>query len=392
MKGIFKYFKIFIFSYCVLSLAGCSSIPLLRQSTYLEKLYRRIPYKVKGQYRVVDIFYATDRKIKGSVDSLKAFTPKLGDKLSYGIVSVGIDPGLRIGKMLPGLYKRKRIIGLQKTRELNEGAFMHAVSYAVEKSPHKSLLILVMGYKDDFESTTIKASYLSYLLDIDTPVILFDWPGDQGVSIGGYLRARRLAEESGPYMGHLLAKIIHQIKPKKLWIEASSLGCQVVCSAFEYMYKHDELKDEETEIHHVILSAPDVGEKEFNEEFQNEIIALSKSLTAYVSSDDTALLLSGIIDGEKKFGRQTIRVKKPEQLDEAKSLLYLKSLDPDRISIVDVTPINEASYRHGYYLEAPEYFDDFYLRILDTPPHTNRRLYLLKTKDGVDYWVMQSEK
>jgi len=30
------------------------------------------------------------------------------------------------------------------------------------------------------------------------------------------------------------------------------------------------------------------------------------------------------------------------------------------------------------------------MRILDAKPNVNRWLYLLKSKDGTDYWVMQS--
>ena len=54
-------------------------------------------------------------------------------------------------------------------------------------------------------------------------------------------------------------------------------------------------------------------------------------------------------------------------------------------------PVNRASFRHGYYLESPEFYDDFYMRIFDAQTNVNRRLYLLKCQDGADYWVMQDE-
>ena len=358
-------------------------------TSYLCHLYRRIPYETEGDYRVIDIFYATSREIKGKADLARSFKPRLGTGVSYGSVNVKIDPRLTIGKMLPHWYKRSGIIGLQKIRPTKREIFMKELKDAVGASPHKSLLVLVQGYKDNFEYTAIKASYFAYLLDVNTPVLIFDWPGDQSVSIGGYMKARKMARDSGPYLGKLLAEIEREIKPGKLWVEASSLGGQVVCNAFEYMYKHEDLADPETEIDHVILSAPDVAEKEFDDQFRKEITALSGKLTTYVSSDDEALLLSGIIDGKKKLGRQNIRIKDCEQLDEAKGMLYLKSLDPDRIAVVDVTPINSASYKHGYYLEAPEYFDDFYLRIFGKHPHVNRRLYLLKYKGEADYWILR---
>ncbi len=80
------------------------------------------------------------------------------------------------------------------------------------------------------------------------------------------------------------------------------------------------------------------------------------------------------------------------QCGEAKDLFYLKSLAPDSISIVDVTPINKAGAGHLYYIQTPEFYDDFYLRLFeDSTPH-NRHLYLVNVKEGVDYWVMRDDK
>ena len=67
-------------------------------------------------------------------------------------------------------------------------------------------------------------------------------------------------------------------------------------------------------------------------------------------------------------------------------------MEPDRFTVIDVTPVNNSSFKHGYYLECAEFYDDFYMRILDAKPNVNRCLYLLKSKDGADYWVMQGSK
>ena len=377
---------------CFTVLTGCSSIPFQRQESPYAGLYKRMPYKVEGDHRAVDIFYATSRKIDSNARFPKSFHPELGEKMAYGIVNVKIDPALRIGKMLPNLYKKRNLLGVQEAGFLQEDIFMKELSDAIKASPHKSLLIVAFGYKDNFECIAIETAYFAYLLDINTPVLLFDWPGDQPVSPWGYLKAQSLARDSGKYLGSLLAKIIREVKPEKLWIKGSSLGSQVICNAFEEMYNHEDLRDADLEIDHVVFAAPDVGEKEFDENFKNEIAAFSKKITTYVSSNDEALLMSGFISGEKKLGRQKIRVKKQDQHNEAKNILYLKSLLPDKFALIDVTPINKASYKHGYYFEAPEFFDDLYLRILDEDPHTNRRLYLLKTKDDIDYWVLRSDR
>jgi esterase/lipase superfamily enzyme len=372
-------------------LSGCASMPLARTTSYFRDLYKRIPYTIKGNYRVIDIFYATDRQPITAQDGSASFGSEMAPNRSYRKLNVKIDPGLTIGTMLPEHLKKHDIIGLQEAAPLDSDAFMKQLSEAVKASPHNSLLVVVFGYKDGYEATAIKAAYFAYLLDVNTPVLLFDWPGDQGVSIDGYKKAQSLARASGPQLGELLTKITREVKPAKLWVKASSLGCQVVCDAFDHMYKYEDMKDADREIAHVIFAAPDVGKEEFETEFKNEIAALAEKVTVYVSSNDTALLMSGLINMGERLGRQDIQ-HEHEETEEAKDILYLKSLDPEKITLIDVTPINKSSYSHGYYLEDPEFFDDVYTRFFDKEPNVSRRLYLLKYKDNVDYWVMRSEK
>lgn len=369
--------------------SGCSFVPMQGTKDYFSDLYKRLNYEQEGKYRVVDIFYATSREVTKGKDSELKFLPRLAKEMTTGTVDIKIDPRIRIGKVLPKRFKRKGEMGIQDVKKLDDAEFMKDLTKAVEGSPHKSILVLLFGFKDDFEAVVIEAAYFSYMLDVNTPILLFDWPGDQPVSISGYKKAQEYAKESGPYLGELLATIIRDVKPEKIWIQASSMGCQVVCDAFDHMHKYNDLKDPEAEIHHIFLAAPDVGEDEFNNEFKDQLAALSQNLTTYVASNDNALLMSGIINNEKRLGRQTIKESSSDQIEEAKDMLYLKSLEPDKIALVDVTPINKASYGHGYYLEDPTYFDDVYLRIFGKPPHVNRRLYLIKYKGNTDYWVLR---
>lgn len=371
----------------ILFLSGCASLPMLTAKTYFDNLYKRIPYKTDGSYRVIDIFYVTDRDVLDADSPSPMFGKKIAKNMTYGALNVKINPRVSIGTMLPKKLKRRGVIGVQEVSKLDDEAFIRKLSEAVAASPHKSLMLVVFGYKDNFEATAIKASYFTYLLDINTPVLLFDWPGDHSVSIGGYLKARSYARSSGPYLGKLIEDVIEKVKPEKIWINASSLGCQVVCDAFEYLYNDPDHADDEMEIDHVVFAAPDVGQEEFDDQFKKELSVLSKKLTTYVSSNDDALLMSAFITGKERLGRQ--RSKEHEQMEEGKDMLYLKSLSPDKITLIDVTPINKASYGHGYYLESPEFYDDFYMRILDKEPNVNRRLYLLKYKENTDYWVLQ---
>ncbi|MFA6321430.1 MAG: alpha/beta hydrolase [Candidatus Omnitrophota bacterium] len=385
-------FTCFIAAFLALTfLSGCAVIPFEKTSEYTKDLYRRIQYKLEGDHRVLNIFYATTRAKEDDRLTPGSFNSTLGKGISYGTLDAKIDPSLKIGAITPTQLTKAGLIDVKNMTTLDDAEFLKKLSDAVAASPHNSLMVMVFGYEQNFEDAAINAAFFSYLLDINTPVLLFDWPGDQPPSVPGYAKAQSYAISSGPHLGELLTKIVHQIKPNKLWITAHSMGCQVVCDAFDDMYKNPALADADAEIDHVILAAPDVGQNEFDEKFKNELAAMSKKLTAYVSSDDQALLMSGVINQEERLGRIKDS-KEHKQLEELKGLLYVKSLGSDKIAVIDVTPINNSTFRHGYYLESPEFYDDFYLRIFDKGPNVNRRLYLIKFKDNIDYWVLNSGK
>lgn len=371
---------------CSVCLSGCA--PMQKTAdTYMKDIYKRISYRTSDHYRVLDVFYATTRGHQKDSEKMLPFGSSLSDKTSLGRTSIKIDPAVKVGKMLPEKLKTSGRMGVESIDMMDDERFMEELTAAVEASPDKSLFILVFGYKDNFEETAIKAGWFAYMLDVNTPVLLFDWPGDQPVSIRGYNKARRYAEASGPALGKLITRIEREIKPEKLWLKGSSLGCETICDAFEYMYRYDDMRDDEAEFAKVIFAAPDVSEDDFKEKFARHILAFSEMLTVYVSSHDDALLMSEMITGQKKLGRQ--RVKEPAQAEAAKDLLLIKSQNPGRLTVIDVTPINDSSFHHGYYLECPEFFDDLYARIKGKGSSGNRRLYLLKYKGEVDYWVLQ---
>jgi esterase/lipase superfamily enzyme len=80
------------------------------------------------------------------------------------------------------------------------------------------------------------------------------------------------------------------------------LGCHTIWDAFSWMMTQPDLADAEPEIDHVVLSAPDVSTREFDERFAAEITAFARHLTAYVASNDQALLAGKWIDRGRRLG------------------------------------------------------------------------------------------
>ena len=228
-------------------------------------------------------------------------------------------------------------------------------------------------------------AFLSHVLDVDSPVLLFDWPGNQGSSLSGYRQARRVAQASGAELARTLELIIREIQPDRLWLIANSMGGQVVVDAFGLLHREADLADTETEIEDVVLTAPDVDHDEFNNQFKQEIKALVRNLTVYVSSNDRALLMSRIINRGKRLGESTLS---PDQLEEAVRVANLVEPGSGRITLVDVTPVNRTRNFHNFSLETPEFFDDLFLRLTNTDTPRSRPIYRVKAPNGAAYWVL----
>ena len=154
------------------------------------------------------------------------------------------------------------------------------------------------------------------------------------------------------------------------------------------LYRQADLADAQTEIENVVLTAPDVDHEEFNNRFKQEINALTESLTVYVSSNDRALLISRIINRGLRLGESTLRPENPAQTEEAAALARLVEPNNERITLVDVTPVNRTRNFHNFSLETPEFFDDLYLRLTNERMPQTRELYRIQAPSGAVYWVL----
>ncbi len=341
----------------------------------------------QGTYR---FFYATNRRLQADEGPLKErFGTEREETLKFGFFDTKIEPTLGLGMIInPSEWFIDEEIKLRNVQALDQAAFVKQVRGRVQDSPYRSLLVVVHGFREAFPSGLRKTAFLGHVLDINTPVLLFDWPGNQGSSLQGYRRAQQVAEASGAELARTLELIIREIEPARLWLVANSMGGQVVADAFSMLYREADLADAQIEIEHVVLTAPDVDQEEFDHRFKQEIGALAQDLTVYVSSNDRALLISRIINRGRRRGESTLNPLNPNQLEEAVSVSALVEPNSELITLVDVTPVNRTRNFHNFSLETPEFFDDLYLRLTNTHMPQSRLQYPVQTPEGAVYWVL----
>ena len=350
-------------------------------------LFRRMTVAQLAERGTYRYFFVTNRRQEpGEGPIEERFGTDREEVLKFGSFDAKIEPAVGLGMLIdPTEWFQDEEITLQEIRKLDEVAFVERLTALVDDSPHRSLLVLVHGYRERFPSALRKTAFFGHVLDINSPVLLFDWPGNQGSSLRGYQRAREVAEASGPDLARTLELIVRQVRPDRLWLVANSMGGQVVVDAFSHLHREADFADVDTEIEDVVLTAPDVDHEEFDQRFKQEINAIAKNLTVYVSSNDRALVLSRLINRTKRRGESTLT---PDQFDEAARVADLTDADSELVTLVDVTPVNRTRNFHNFSLETPEFFDDLYLRLTNESTPRSRLLYRVEASNGAVYWVL----
>lgn len=337
-------------------------------------------------------FYATNREPESKEGPLEErFGNLRRGELTFGMFDTSIEPTLGIGMIVnPTDWFQNEEIQLKQIHLLSESDFLAHVRGQVFASHNRSLLISINGFREGFPSALRKTAFLIHVLDIDTPVLVFDWPGDQGATPSGYRRARQIAGESGTELARTLELIIRKVRPERLWLVANSMGGEVVVHAFSVLSRNADMADKDIEIEDVVFTAPDVDSSAFNDIFKGEIIALAKNLTVYVSSNDRALLMSRVINRERRLGESTLNLRNPDQLETAACFFDLVEPQNDLLSLVDVTPVNRTRNFHNFSLETPEFFDDLYLRLVNIEMPRSRQEYRIEAPGGRAYYVLTS--
>jgi esterase/lipase superfamily enzyme len=200
-------------------------------------LFRRMQVAQLGQQGEYRFFFVTNRRAERDAGPLEErFGTEREEALKFGFFDVKIEPALGLGMLVnPTEWFQNEEIKLKAVRELDQEAFTEQLRAIVDASPQRSLLVVVHGFREAFPSALRKTTFIGHVLDINSPVLLFDWPGNQGSTPNGYRRARQVAKESAPDLARGLELTIQDIRPERLWLIANSMGAQVAVDAIRLL-------------------------------------------------------------------------------------------------------------------------------------------------------------
>lgn len=153
-------------------------------------LFRRMTVAQTGAQGTYRHFYITNRRqesVDGPFDD--RFSADREESLKFGFFDTRIEPTLGLGMIINATaWFQNEEIKLDEVRELPQADLVERLREAVDESPGRSLLIVINGFRDRFPSALRKGAFVASVLDINTPVLVFDWPGNQGSSLRGYRR------------------------------------------------------------------------------------------------------------------------------------------------------------------------------------------------------------
>ena len=413
MKRVLKRPVVLLFLAIFITLAAAGALFQYSTAKTLELAealqFRRMAVAHQEDRNTFRFFYVTNRLAAdagestedsgedtedGGEDTEERFTSEREPGLRLGYFDTRIEPSLGIGMLInPSDWFQNEEIQLESVTSTPKNEFLEQLRSQVDASPRRSLLVNINGFRERFPSALRKTAFLAHVLDLNTPVLVFDWPGDQGSTLRGYRRAQRIAGESGAELAETIRIITREVKPDRLWMVANSMGGEVVVNAFTELYEDPEFNDAESEVTHVLLTAPDVSHAGFGAQYRREIQALADHLTVYVSANDQALFMSRVINRERRLGESTIDPAdldplNPDQLEEASEVFDMLLPDSDLVTLVDITPVNRTRNFHNFSLETPEYFDELFLRLTNEEAPTGRALYRVRQPSGTEYWVL----
>ena len=180
----------------------------------------RLPSTPDGDRRRFQFFYATNRDAADDA-TFHGRGSKLGTEISAGTFDVLISPCMPI---VPWVWFDTKYMEWAGREALSQDEALARLRTAVQASPHKSVLVIVWGFRDWFQSAALKTAYTAYVLDINTPVLLFDWPGNQGEGTSGYRASVEVATKSAPDLGRVLARVTRETGAETSLVDGQQPG------------------------------------------------------------------------------------------------------------------------------------------------------------------------
>jgi hypothetical protein len=224
-----------------------------------------------------------------------------------------------------------------------------AIDRQVERSPDRSVVIYVPGYRATFDQVMILMGSWAHFLGRDATVIAFSWP--TGTNWWNYLTDCQRARAFIPDIARLIGLVAEQSHARRLNLIAFSCGAPLLAEALVQLRQaHPEEDRAALQKHYRIANgifiAADVDLQTFARSHLPPLLDITGRTEVYLSQNDAALRFAAMLSRASRLGRPSFDELTREELETLASNERLVSID-----VTDVEGAHELTGMrgHGYW-------------------------------------------
>jgi len=328
----------------------------------------------------VKVYYATDRNSVGRSEGTVDYQGRRGDRLRYGTCEVTLPEDHRMGHLeTPSIWRLEfgpnpaKHVVFEKAIELPVDRFYDQLRGDVMNAASRELFVFVHGFANSFEDAARRTAQLSYDLGYKGIPVMYSWPSQGRISLGGYRYDETNIDWTIPHLRSFLLDLAGRSGADHINLIAHSMGNRILANAIVRLSAQVQQLGKPT-FNHMVLTAPDIDAQVFKDDLIPEMKKVSKRVTLYASSEDKALAFSKRIHGDYPRAGDT----RPE------------IVVADGIDSVDVSQIDTYffSVGHSYFGDNRTIISDLFLLFRDDSPPAQRNL-LPQPSTAPKWWVFR---
>jgi esterase/lipase superfamily enzyme len=329
----------------------------------------------RRDYEIVQIFYATDRKLTSEIGGHSLYADERCDDeiVQLGTCDVAIPETHVMGKFeSPTLWRfefapdpRKHIVLLQTTR-LPEQHFFDQMRSRISQSNKNDAFVFVHGYNVRFEDAARRTAQIAYDLQFQGAPVLYSWPS-RG-KLGRYPADEATIDWTRPHLVQFLKDIAARSGAGLVHVIAHSMGNRALMRALKDVPNTSQTG---VQFSQVVLTAPDIDSGEFMQ-LAREINRNSERITLYASSTDEAIRLSRRFHDHPRAG------------EAGRNILVIAGVDT-----VDASNVDTTFLAHSYFSSKRTVLSDLSYLIREGYPPERRHGLERKRHSKGTYWAFR---
>lgn len=325
----------------------------------------------KERYRVVHVFFATDRNTTEDRRLDKRFGTGRSN-LKYGTVAVSIPRAHRLGEIeRPRLIRMEfrdnpeNHMSLLNLAMLDTDQFYALLGRRIKATPGRGSFLFVHGYNVSFADAARRTAQMHYDLNFDGAPIFYSWPSQ--ASTAKYTVDEANIEWSEAHMLHFLTELLARSETESVYLVAHSMGNRGLTNAIATLVERQP--ESARKIKEIILAAPDIDADVFVRDIAPALARSGAGVTLYASSSDRALIASRTVHGSPRAG------------DSGRSRVITTGVET-----IDASAIDTSWLGHSYFAEAHPLIADMFNLVKNRQRAAQRFGLVQETDTAGNYW------